>query len=107
MITDDQVEAALDYLRDTATKAAQARANRAYVEEYRKVIKGQIMREYPTDAIGTQEAKAYADPRYKQHLEAIKEAVEADERYRFLREGASARIEAWRTQCSNERAARI
>lgn len=103
MITDDQAEAAVDYLRDSAAKSAKARAEREYVTEYRKVLKGQLMREHPSDPLGTQEAKAYADPRYIQHLQAIREACEADEHCRFLRDAAQARIDAWRTQSSNVR----
>jgi len=51
-----------------------------------------------------QEREAYSDPRYVQHLEAIKQAVEIDEGHRFLRAAADAKIEAWRTQSSNTRA---
>jgi hypothetical protein len=36
------VEKALDYLRDNARAAAQARANRVYMEEFRKTVKAQI-----------------------------------------------------------------
>lgn len=44
---------------------------------------------------------AYSDPRYVEHLEAIKEAVRMDEFHRFMRSAADAKIEAWRTQSSN------
>lgn len=103
MIAETEIEKALDYLRDNATKAASARANRAYVEEFRKVLKAQIMREYPTDALGTQEAKAYSDPRYAAHLKAISEAIEADEHHRFMMNAAQAKIDAWQTQSANNR----
>lgn len=105
MISDDEAEKAVDWMRDNALKAAKARAERAYVEEFRKVLKGQLMRENPADAIGTQEAKAYSDPRYVRHLEAIREAIEADEYLRFMREAACAKVEAWRSQSANLRAA--
>jgi hypothetical protein len=104
MITDEEAERAVDYLRDSAPKAAQARANKEYVSEFRKVLKAQIMRENPSDPIGTQEAKAYSDPRYQAHLQAIKEAVEADAHAVFLRDAAQARIDAWRSQESSRRA---
>lgn len=107
MITDDEVERALDFLRAGAEKAAVARAQRIVTEEYRKVIKADLMQSHTDLSIGAQEREAYADPRYKAHLEAIREAVTEDERCRFLREAALAKIEAWRTQSSNERAARI
>ena len=103
-IEDDEIDRALDYLRDNARDAAQAKANRVYVEEYRKVVKAQLMKEHDTKSAVIQEREAYADPRYIQHLEAIKQAVEADEQHRFLRGAADAKIEAWRTQSSNTRA---
>jgi len=103
MITDAEVEKALDFMRDNATKAAQARADRAYVEEFRKVLKGQIMRENSAAPLGAQEAMAYADPRYQQHLKAIKEAVFEDERLRFMLAAAQAKLDAWQTQSANNR----
>ena len=103
-ITDDEIDKALDYLRDNARDAAQAKANRVYVEEYRKVIKAQLMKEHASMSAVLQEREAYSDPRYVQHLEAIKQAVEIDEGHRFLRAAADAKIEAWRTQSSNTRA---
>lgn len=104
MITDDDIEKAVDYLRANARAAAQAKANRIYMEEFRKVVKSQIMRETLTDSLGAQEARAYADPRYKQHLEAMKEAIEKDEYNRWMMTAAEAKIEAWRTQQANARA---
>ena len=107
MIREEDIEKALDYLRDNATAAAQARANRVYVEEYRKTIKAAIMQEHSDLPLGAQEREAYADPRYVEHLQAIRAAVEDDERHRFLRATAEAKIEAWRTQSSNERAMKL
>ncbi len=103
-ITDDEIDKALDYLRDNARDAAQAKANRVYVEEYRKVVKAKLMKEHGAMSAVLQEREAYSDPRYVQHLEAIKQAVELDEGHRFLRSAADAKIEAWRTQSSNSRA---
>lgn len=104
LITDEEIDKALDYLRDNARDAAQAKANRVYVEEYRKVIKAQIMKEHGQMSAVLQEREAYSDPRYIAHLQAIKEAVQIDEGHRFLRGAADAKIEAWRTQSSNTRA---
>lgn len=104
MITDDEVDKAVEYLRSNARAAAQAKANRIYAEEYRKVVKAQIMREQGAIPIAAQEAVAYADPRYTQHLKAVQEAVEKDEYMRWMMIAAQARIEAWRTQQANARA---
>lgn len=107
MITDEEVEKAVEYLTRNAREAAQARANRIYVDEYRKVLKAQIMGEHNSLAHNAQERYAYADPRYLKHLEAMREAVFQDERHRFLRESAQATIEAWRTQQATERALKL
>ena len=103
MITDDEVEKAVDYLRDTAPKIGKAKAEANYMDDYTKVVKSQIMREHAGESLGAQEREAYSDPKYKQHLEAKKEA---DERYEYLRwmmEAADAKIRAWQTQSSNNR----
>lgn len=106
-IRDEEVDKALDYIRDNATVAASARANRIYVEEYRKVVKATIMKEHDGKSAVVQERDAYADQRYVDHLEAIRQAVEVDEKCRFMLAAANAKIEAWRTQSSNERAGRL
>lgn len=103
MITESDAEKALDYLRDNASKTAAARANRIFVEEYRKTIKAKIMKEHGSLPLGAQEREAYSDERYIQHLEAIREAVEADEHHKWMMEAASAKISAWQTQSRNSR----
>lgn len=107
MITDENIEKALDFLRDDASRSAQDRANRIYIEEFRKSLKAQIMREHLDMPVSAQEREAYADPRYVTHLEAMKEAIRIDEHNRFMRASAEAKIEAWRTQSSNTRAMKI
>lgn len=102
-IKDDDIDKALDYLRDTADKAASARADRLYVEEYRKTIKALIMKEHDELPLGAQEREAYASEQYQSHLLAIRDAVLADEKYRFLRQAAAAKLEAWRTLSANTR----
>lgn len=104
MISEEDIEKAVDYLRSNARPAAQAKAQRIYMEEFRKVVKAQLMRENPMSALGAQEASAYADPRYEQHLKALQEAVEKDEYNRWMMTAAEAKIEAWRTQQANARA---
>lgn len=103
MISEDDIEKAVDFLRDNAVAAAQARATRIYLEEFRKSIKAQIMAEQTDEALGAQERRAYSSDKYIEHLEALKTAVFEDERFRFLREAAMAKIEAWRTKSANQR----
>lgn len=98
MILESDVEKAVAYLANNARKAAQARAEREYCDEYRKVIKATIMREHGELALGAQEREAYADPRYLMHLTAIKDAVEADEYHRWMMSAAQAKLSAFQTQ---------
>lgn len=104
MISDDDVDRALQWLVSNADKAAQARAERVYVEEYRKTLKAELMAKSGAGSVAAQEVIAYAHPDYKTHLEAIREAVEADERFRWLQVTADARIRAWQTQAATRRA---
>src|SRR5215813_9365629 len=103
MISDQDIEAAVDYLRDNADGAAHARANRIYMEEYRKTLKAMVMKEHLDKAVNAQEREAYADMRYLDHLEAMRTAIFEDEKHRFLLAAAQAKIEAWRTLQANQR----
>ena len=101
-----KIFAALDYLRDNAVPYAQARANRTYLEEYRKTQKALLMQAAEmngVNAISAQERDAYAAPEYVSHLVALKDAVEAEETLRWLFVAAQARIEAWRSLESSRR----
>ena len=106
-IPDEDIQKALDYLRDNASAAAQARANRTYCEDFLRVIKSQIMKEYDSLPIGAQERNAYADERYTAQLDAIREAIIIDEKHRFLMSAAQAKLDAWRTLSATERAMKI
>src|SRR5437899_9373703 len=107
MISDEALEKALDYLRDTAETSASARANRLYLEDYSRVLRATIMSEHLAEPVNAQERHAYADIRFRNHLEGLKQAIFEDERFRFLRDAASVKIEVWRSQQANERAARL
>lgn len=97
MISQKDIEKALDFLRDSATEAAQNRANRVYVEDYLKVVKANIMASHADKPVNAQEREAYIHFDYLSHLEAIKEAVYEDEKLRFLIDAAKAKISAWQT----------
>ncbi len=104
MISEEEIHEAVDFLQTAAITAAQARANRIHLEEYRKVIKAQIMQEHLDLPLAGQEREAYANKRYAEHLEAMKRAIFLDEKARYLVAAAHAKIEAWRTQSATERA---
>ena len=107
IVTDEDVEKALEFLRDNATYAAKCRAERIYCEEYRKTIKAEIMGVYNHLPISAQERQAYSSDKYINHLQVLKLAIEKDEKQRFLMKAQEAVIEAWRTQNANMRAMKL
>lgn len=107
MIHEQEVEAAVDWLRDTANEAAQKRAERLYLDEYRKVLRAKLMKQHMDLPVSAQEREALADPKYAEHLQALKTAIDEDERMRFLRVAAEAKIEAWRSMNANHRAIKV
>ena len=106
-ITDEDVEKAVDFLINTAEKAAKYKAERIYLTEYRKSLKALLMKDNLDLPISAQEREAYASPVYISHLDALRSAIERDEKQRFLRVAADVKIEAWRTMCSNLRAIKL
>lgn len=97
----------LDFIRDNAPAYAQAKAQRVYLENFRKSKKALLMRAaemkgHKTAAI--QEREAYADDGYIEILAALQAATEEEEKLRWMITAAEAKIECWRTISANQRA---
>ena len=97
-MSDSSPHRAIQFLIDTAPLYAKAKADRMYLEEFRKSRKAQLMSQAGTEVLGKQETFAYAHADYIEILEGIKQAVEKEEKYRWLMTAAQARIEVWRTE---------
>lgn len=98
MISETDIERAVVWLAENAGKAAKARAEREYLSEYRKALKALLMRENSDLPLAAQEREAYANQAYAAHLEALRDAIEADEKMRWLQAAAEAKVSAWQTQ---------
>lgn len=94
---------AIQYLIDTAPLYAKAKADRIYLEEFRKSRKAQLQSQAGTEVLGKQETYAYAHTDYIGILEGIRQAVETEEKYRWLMTAAQARISVWQTEQYNAR----
>ena len=103
IITDEDVEKALNRLRFHAGNAAIAKAERIYMEEYRKCVKANIMQKHLDLPVSAQEREAYASQEYIDHLKVMRDAIERDELCRWQMIAAQAVIEAWRTCSANQR----
>jgi len=97
-------QSAVDYMVKVAPEYAKAKAERVYLEEYRKSKKAILMQAHSEKPIGAQEREAYADPEYIGVLAAIRIAVETEETLRWKLVAAQARVEVWRSQEASDRA---
>lgn len=104
MSEDRDPHKAVDYILLNGKKFAKAKAERVYLEEYRKSLKAILMKRTLETTVAAQEREAYSDPEYLQLLQGIKEATEIEEKLRWDLIGAQARVEIWRTEQANNRA---
>jgi hypothetical protein len=102
MITEKEVEKSAEYIREYAPQLAKAKADRIYLEQYRKSLKALKMIEAEgTDK--TRESIAYADVEYVANIEALGHAVEKEETIKWKFVAHQAKIDIWRTQQANNR----
>jgi len=113
MISQDDVEHALEFMRTNALPLARAKAERIYLEQFRKSKKAILFSQAPESVgvgsdsrratIADRENYAYADPEYIALLEGLKAAVEQEEHIKWKMNAAELKVEVWRTQQANAR----
>lgn len=105
MIDDDALFRALEWLKDNARAAAQARAKRVYTEEFLPALRAKIATECLAagDSASAADMKAKASDAYHQALAGLEVAVEQDEFFRWQKVRADAAIEVWRSIQANRR----
>ena len=96
----------LEYIRDTAPKYAQAKANRVYLEEFKKSKQAQLMAEVINEPVNAQTRHAHAHAEYIALLDGLKEAIEEEEKLKWRLISAQAMVSCWQTLSANERAER-
>lgn len=95
--------AAITYILKNAKKFSEAKAQRIYLEEYRKSLKALLMKRSADQTIGGQERDAYAHKEYTDLLEGLRAAVEVEEKLRWDLIAAQARVEVWRSEEASNR----
>jgi hypothetical protein len=88
---------AVNFLQLTAPRFSQAKAERTFLENYLKTIKSRLMQESDSKSLGDREAYAYAHETYVEQLRGYKQAIEEEERLKWLMTAAQAKIEVWKT----------
>lgn len=94
---------AVDFIIENAPKYAQAKAERIYLDEWRKSKKAMLMQESKESSAAAKEMDAYAHQDYLTVLQGIKEAVEVEESLRWKLIAAQARIEVLRSAEASNR----
>ena len=95
---------AVEYIMKHSAEFAKAKAERVYIENYLRSKKSLIMAKSSAKSVAAAEADAYADPEYIGLLEGLKEAVEAEEKLKWMLTAAQLKVEIWRSQEATNRA---
>jgi hypothetical protein len=98
-------EAAQD-IRNKARGYGDAKAQRVYLEEFRKSKKALLMKDalqMGYEAANAQEREAYADPEYHTLLKGLAAAIAQEETLRWEIEASRLDVEIWRTREATNR----
>lgn len=98
LVTDEMMEAALEYLATASDHIAAARGKRLRAEFKRKRIRARLMLESNQPSANMREAWAEAHELYAEACEEEVLAVEADEHARSERNKVDVIIETYRTE---------
>jgi hypothetical protein len=94
-------EEAAQTIRDKAPAYGEAKAQRVYLEEFKRTKRALLMKDalkLGIDAANAQEREAYADPAYHQLLKGLALAIEQEETLKWELEAARLDIEIFRTR---------
>ena len=99
---------AVDFIFKKGKEYAQARAERIYLEEFRKVKKALLINEALAmlEKGGTaqeRESYAYSHKEYLEIIRGLKVAVEKEQALLYALKAAELRVEVWRSEQANNR----
>lgn len=93
-------------IREKAPAYGAAKAQRVYLEEFKRTKRALLMKESLSmgyEAANAQEREAYADPSYQQLLKGLAAAIEQEETLRWELESHRLDIEIFRTREATNR----
>ena len=103
MTSDEQLEGLLHKMRSVAPEYAKAKADRVYLEQFRKSKKAMLFRDAPSGTVADKENYAYSHAEYLQIIDGLREATKIEEELKIRLKAAELSVEIWRTQQANMR----
>lgn len=94
----------LDFMRDNSHAYAKAKAERQYLENYRKTVKAQQMKLHLSIPVSAQEREAYASEAMIEVDKAIQAATEEEAKLYWLLSSAQVKADVWRSLSASQRA---
>ncbi|RYF30672.1 MAG: hypothetical protein EOO23_04615 [Comamonadaceae bacterium] len=94
---------AVDFIIAQSSKFAMAKAQRVYLEEFRKSKKAILMGQSPAKSAVEREQYAYSHEDYIALLGGIKAAIEVEEDLKWKLTAAQLRVDIWRTKEASNR----
>ena len=97
---------AIEYIIENAPKFAEAKAQRMYLEEFRKTKKALLMKEaleLGFESAVAQEREAYASVDYQLLLKGLQVAIEKEETLKWMLSAAQMKADIWRSEQASER----
>ena len=94
---------AIDFLLKNAEKYSKAKAQRVYLEEFRKSKKALLMNQCDEKTVNAREQFAYSHADYIGVIDGLRSAVEVEETLKWQQIAAQLRVEVWRSQNASNR----
>jgi hypothetical protein len=103
LVSDDDMSSVLEVLSDE--NGAAHRAAHEYLDALTKTVLAELMGQSDAKSATEREQWARAQPKFREHLERVGAQAKADYQARQRVAAANAKLEVWRTQNANARAA--
>ena len=104
MITDNQVQEALDWMIKNEDALAEAKAAYHDLDRFSKTIKAELMSKISSNmSVAARETEALANEEYKTHLDNLRIAEEQYLRYEYKMDHNKLSCQLWQTISANKR----
>lgn len=100
MIIEENIERAVDFLRDTAKEYGQLKGHSVYCEKNLSRVKALEMLNISEGSMASREAQAYGSESYRAAIVELQNATAEYETLRAQRDAAAIKIDVWRSQAS-------